>query len=107
MALNRKRTIPKEIFFDGKMNIIWQDGTRSVYDYWELRISCPCAGCVDEVTGEKLLDDNTVDKGVHPLRSSYIGNYALNIVWSDNHSTGIYTFDKLRNLYADGSETIH
>ncbi len=99
MAANRKRTQPKEIFFDGKMNIIWQDGVHAVYDYWELRTSCPCAACVDEMTGKKILDDNTVDKGIHVVKSAYIGNYALEILWSDNHDTGIYTFQKLRDEY--------
>ena len=40
------------------MHIIWKDGVHTVYDYWELRTSCPCAGCVDEITGEKLLDEH-------------------------------------------------
>ncbi|MBU2512958.1 DUF971 domain-containing protein [bacterium] len=99
MARNRKRLTPKEIFFDGKMNIIWQDNTHSIYDYWELRTSCPCADCVDEITGEKTLDDSTIDKDIHPVQSAYIGNYALEILWSDNHDTGIYTFENLRDRY--------
>ena len=97
MANSRLRTVPKEIYFDGKMNIIWRDGAHTVHDYWELRTSCPCAGCVSEITGEKILDDSTVDKGIHPLRSAYVGNYALQIFWSDNHNTGIYSFSSLRD----------
>jgi len=99
MAASKRSTRPKEIFFDGKMNIIWQDGVHTAYDYWELRTSCPCAACVHEITGEKILDDNTVSKDIHPLKSAYVGNYALEILWSDNHDTGIFTFDGLRNDY--------
>ncbi|MCG8338446.1 MAG: DUF971 domain-containing protein [Proteobacteria bacterium] len=95
----KRRAIPKDIFFDGEMNIIWKDGAHTTYDYWQLRTSCPCASCVDEITGEKILDDATVPKDVHPVRSAYIGNYALEILWSDDHNTGIYTFDKLRDIY--------
>ncbi len=95
----KRRAIPKDIFFDGEMNIIWKDGAHTTYDYWQLRTSCPCASCVDEITGEKILDDATVPKDIHPVRSAYIGNYALEILWSDDHNTGIYTFDKLRDIY--------
>ncbi len=106
MAFKRK-AIPKDIFFDGKMNIVWKDGAHTSYDYWQLRTSCPCAGCVDEITGEKILDDDTVPKDVHPVRSAYIGNYALEILWSDDHDTGIYTFDKLRDTYPHEVKTIN
>ncbi len=106
MAFKRK-AMPKDIFFDGKMNIVWQDGVHTVYDYFELRTSCPCADCVDEITGEKLLDDNKVDKDVHPVRSAYIGNYALEILWSDDHAHGIYTFDKLRDTYPHETKEVN
>lgn len=107
MAFKRNNAIPREIFFDGKMNIIWKDGVHTVYDYWELRTSCPCASCVDEFTGEKILDDSTVEKNVHPVESAYIGNYALEILWSDGHDTGIYTFRKLRTGYPHETLTVN
>ena len=75
------------------------DGTHTSYKFWDLRASCPCASCVDEVSGEKILDENTIDKSIHPLASAYVGNYALEIRWSDGHDTGIYTFAKLRDEY--------
>ncbi len=107
MAGKKRRTRPKEIFFDGMMNIIWQDGTHLAYNYWELRTACPCASCVDEVTGEKILDNSTVDKDIHPVASAYIGNYALEIRWSDDHDTGIFTFDKLRNEYPSEQKSLN
>jgi DUF971 family protein len=99
MASGGKRIRPKEIFFDGKMNIVWADGTHMTYSYWDLRTSCPCASCVDEITGEKTLDDSTVESDIHPVKSAYIGNYALEILWSDGHDTGIYIFQKLRDEF--------
>jgi len=99
MVKVRRGMKPKEIFFDGKMNIIWQDGLHLTYDYWELRRHCPCASCVDEITGEKLLDDATIPRDIHPVKSAFIGHYALEILWSDDHDTGIYTFEKLRDGY--------
>jgi len=31
-------------------------------------------------------------------KAELVGRYALQIYWSDGHSSGIYTFDYLRNL---------
>lgn len=98
MAIRRNPAMPKDIYFDGKMHIIWQDGRHSVYTYWDLRTSCQCADCVDEYSGEKLLDDSTVDKDIYPVQSAYIGNYAIEFLWSDDHSAGIYTFENLRDV---------
>lgn len=33
-----------------------------------------------------------------PLRAELVGRYALQIFWSDGHSTGIYTFPYLREI---------
>ncbi|MFH2129394.1 MAG: DUF971 domain-containing protein [bacterium] len=99
MAGSKLSTRPKEIYFDGRMHVIWRDGVHTIYKYWDLRSECPCASCVDELTGEKVLDDSTIPDDIHPVKSAYIGNYALEILWSDDHNTGIYTFQKLRDEY--------
>ena len=106
MAGSKLSTRPKEISFDGRMHIIWHDGAHTIYNYWDLRTACPCASCVDELTGEKVLDDNSVPKEIHPVKSAYIGNYALEILWSDDHNTGIYTFQKLRDEYPHSTAAI-
>ena len=90
---------PKEIYFDGRMHIVWQDGAHTIYKYWDLRTACPCAACVDELTGEKTLDDATIPEDIHPIKFARVGNYAIEILWSDNHDTGIFAFDKLRSEY--------
>jgi len=33
-----------------------------------------------------------------PQKAELVGRYALQIYWSDGHSSGIYTFDYLRGL---------
>ncbi len=97
MALKfSNKTRPKEVFVDDKLNILWADGTHSRYDFYPLRCLCVCAACVHEVTGEKLLDEAKIPKDIRPLASEYVGNYALGITWSDQHSTGLYTFKRLR-----------
>jgi len=63
-----------------------------------LRLACGCATCVDEWTGQGRLDPDSVPKDVHPLKIEPVGRYAIQIDWSDGHSTGIYPFRRLREL---------
>jgi ATP-binding protein involved in chromosome partitioning len=69
-----------------------------VYDVRELRLACGCASCVDEWTGEARLDPATIPPDVHPVRIEAVGHYAIQIEWSDGHSSGIYPFTRLRQL---------
>ena len=80
------------------VKIRWQDGHVSVYPARELRLNCPCAGCVDEVTGQRRLIAGSVPEDVKPLSIQLVGRYAITIPWSDGHHTGIYAFELLRKL---------
>ncbi|MFH1681569.1 MAG: DUF971 domain-containing protein, partial [Candidatus Eisenbacteria bacterium] len=66
-----------------------------------LRRACPCASCVDESSGKRTLDPLSVLDTVRPVRIEPVGRYAIRILWSDHHDTGIYSFEYLRSL-ADG-----
>jgi ATP-binding protein involved in chromosome partitioning len=81
-----------------ELAITWSDGVESVYDVRSLRLACGCAVCVDEWSGEGRLDPASVPDDVHPLRIEPVGRYAIQIAWSDGHSTGIYPFRRLRTL---------
>jgi len=78
--------------------IRWEDGKESVYGPRFLRLKCPCAGCVDEMTGVPVLVPAMVPDGVYPMEIKYVGRYAIQFMWSDGHSTGIYPFEFLRRL---------
>ncbi len=80
------------------VKICWQDGHESTYLARELRLACPCAGCVDEITGAVRIIGTSVAQDVHPLKIDLVGRYAISIQWSDGHRTGIYSFDLLRTL---------
>jgi DUF971 family protein len=80
------------------LSIRWADGHESTYAPRFLRMHCPCAGCVDEMTGVRMLTEQMVPEGVYPLAIEYVGRYALQFYWSDGHSTGIYSFELLRRL---------
>ncbi len=81
--------------------IHWSSGQRCHYAVRTLRLACPCAGCVDEWTNERLLDPASVAADVHPDKIVPVGLYALSFEWSDGHSTGIYTFERLAEMCAE------
>jgi len=80
------------------LRIRWADGHASEYEPRYLRVACRCAGCVDEMTGQRTLRPESVAPDVHPLAINYVGRYALSFHWSDGHQTGIYPFQYLREL---------
>ena len=81
-----------------QLRIRWGDG--AVSEYWprDLRLECPCAGCVDEMTGVRTLQPAHIRPDVYPTAIHYVGRYALQFVWSDGHLTGIYTWELLREI---------
>ena len=83
---------------NGDLAVAWSDGHESYYGDHYLRCLCPCAACVDEMSGAKTLRDGTVPRDVHPLQVSTVGRYALSVLWSDRHDTGIYSYETLRRI---------
>ena len=89
--------VPKSIQLNtGSIAIVWSDGHKSVYSSRSLRLTCPCAQCIDEWTGDARLDPQTVALDLGVEDSIPIGSYAVQFLWSDAHYTGIYTHKFLR-----------
>lgn len=81
---------------DDGLLIEWDRGGHDwLYPARELRLACGCAGCMDEMTGRPLLDPVTVPPDIRPVSVALVGTYGLRVQWSDGHSTGIYTFERL------------
>ena len=76
----------------------WPDGSSHRLPFRYLREECPCARCVDENTGIRILDPATISEEIEPVELGYIGNYALKISWSDGHDTGLFTWERLHQL---------
>lgn len=75
----------------------WKDGTRSDIEWKKLRDNCPCADCADlhgpaDPLRLKLAPNYNLE-GVN-----YVGNYAVQLHWSDGHNAGLYTWNYLREL---------
>ena len=81
-----------------KLGITWTDGHESIYGVRHLRESCPCANCIDEWTGEKRLDPNSIPDNICPTKLHSVGLYAIQFSWTDGHDTGLYSHDLMRKL---------
>lgn len=95
---------PKQIYFKDVLHLVYPKEAFEL-PYFALRMTCPCAMCVDEITGQRKIDRKDIDPKVHPIDCEYVGNYGIKIKWSDDHSTGIYPFDYLRAVALDLTKT--
>jgi DUF971 family protein len=80
------------------LRIEWRDGVITRHRARELRLRCPCAGCVDEHSGVRTLDPARVPQDILLLVVEPVGRYALSFVWSDGHKTGIFSWQYLRGM---------
>jgi len=83
---------------DHEISIKWSNETETRYSAAQLRRACPCAGCINEWTGEKMLDGSSIPDDLTITSTSIVGRYALNFHFSDEHDTGIYSFKYLQDL---------
>jgi len=90
---------------DHGLNIDWSDGSSSKLDSRSIRLSCPCASCVDEVTGAKILKPEAVSMNIKILGVKPVGRYGIAINFSDGHGTGIFKFEKLKKMNAASGES--
>jgi len=90
---------PTAVAFEQKRLLItWEDGHQSRYAPFDLRLACPCAQCVDEVTGQRTIRPEHIPADIKPQEMRPVGRYGVSFQWSDGHGTGIYTFERLREL---------
>lgn len=94
------------------VDITWADGHSSHYNFDYLRDACPCASCNEErrkkaemeekmgaVAGGGLPPSLPMFKPKPKARAAHaVGHYALQIDFTDGHSTGIYSFEYLREI---------
>ena len=79
-----------------KLHLAWSDGHQADYDYDYLRGYCPCAGCQGHGAGPVVFQAPARPVTLEAIEP--VGRYAVSFLWSDQHGTGIYSFDFLRRL---------
>ena len=85
------------------IKIDWKDGHRSEYGLQYLRDKCPCATCTGAhgtppraaATGNPF---QMYTPALKMLDVEPVGQYAIKIGWNDGHSSGIYSYDHLREI---------
>jgi ATP-binding protein involved in chromosome partitioning len=94
-----------EVASDGNLSVTWPDGFKGMVSPHNLRINCPCAMCIDEDTGRRTLDPKVVPLDIKISGLEKVGRYAITVTFSDGHNTGIYKFDRLRDLAEKQQDT--
>jgi DUF971 family protein len=87
---------------DGRLAILWDDGHKAVYEPRPLRLACRCAHCEDEWTGERRITAAAIPGDIALSAYRPVGRYGYQLEWSDGHNTGIYTFERLREMCGCG-----
>jgi DUF971 family protein len=86
-----------EIVEDG-LHVIWQDGLETLLPHRYLRGNCGCAQCVDEITHHRHVSVDDVPSDVTIVEQMPIGRYAVALLFSDLHDSGIFPYRLLRSL---------
>ena len=97
-ALNPAAPQELAVVAGGAVQVKWRDGVEQIIQAHTLRSECPCAGCVDEFSGEKLLQPEQIPTDIVVASTASIGRYAVRFDFSDGHNTGIYEFARLRAI---------
>ncbi|MBF0425182.1 MAG: DUF971 domain-containing protein [Magnetococcales bacterium] len=90
------RRVPTEIrqiTKDRLVRIAWNSGEQMELSMEYLRVVCPCADCRGHTPDQRKIIDGKQDVTVTAITP--VGRYAVKIVFSDGHDTGVYSWDTL------------
>jgi len=81
------------------LEIEWNDGHQTVFDFVTLRWLCPCAYCRGEAGLPGWLDSapGLTPEQTRMVDIAIVGQYAVAPTWGDGHHTGYYTYQVLRD----------
>jgi DUF971 family protein len=98
-GIERDTPIPSEIRLHQKsrlLEIAYESGERYKLDCEFLRVFTPSAEARGHGPGQETLQ--TGKRGVDIERIEPVGSYAIRLVFSDGHDSGLYSWDLLYNL---------
>ena len=86
-----------------RMEADWADGHHSIYPLDGLRRACPCVHCQGgHAQMGKPVDPNIFKEAPRQKWKitdvKVVGSYAIQIFWFDGHNSGIYKFERLRDM---------
>jgi len=83
------------------LTIRWIDGAVTAMPLAKLRRMCPCAACKaerEEAAKNPLAILKADPTNTRAISAKMVGNYAIQLFWSDGHDSGIFDFGMLRTL---------
>lgn len=84
-----------------ELALAWSDGSETYLAVEGLRRACPCAACQGEPDALGRVVRPRVQLGPKSFDLvgwETVGGYALQFRWGDGHSTGLFSYQYLRNL---------
>lgn len=93
---------PTEIHLHQKsrmLEIAFDDGKRFKLSCEYLRVHSPSAEVAGHGPGQGVLQVGKEDVGINAIEQ--VGNYAVQLVFDDNHDTGIFSWEYLYELGID------
>ena len=78
------------------LEITFDDGKHFALPCEYLRVHSPSAEVAGHGPGQEVLQVGKEDVGINAIES--VGNYAVQLVFDDNHATGIYSWEYLYEL---------
>jgi DUF971 family protein len=113
-ARRKPASIKIQVTSGAGVDIVWADDHASHYEFVYLRDRCPCATCNDErakKAASPLGSAAAAPSSALPMfkpkpraRAAHpVGNYAIQVEFTDGHSTGIYSYDYLRTICPCGA----
>lgn len=89
---------------DRGLRIVWSDGQTTEHTARSLRDACPCATCREKKQAATppptqltvLAPEETAPVDIAGMRP--VGAYAYGVRFTDGHSSGLFTFQLLREL---------
>lgn len=98
-GIDRDTPIPSEIKLHKKsrrLELIYAEGENYALDFEFLRVYTPSAEARGHGPGQETLQTGKRDIDIE--RVEPVGTYALRLVFSDGHDSGLYSWDLLYNL---------
>lgn len=98
-GIDRDTPIPSEIKLHQKsrrLELIYENGEAYSLDFEYLRVYTPSAEARGHGPGQETLQTGKRNVGIDRIEP--VGTYALRLVFSDGHDSGLYSWDMLYNL---------
>ncbi len=97
-AIFDRSSIPEEVTLAADrrhLRLGWSGGETTVLPAEDIRLACRCAWCT-RARVDGTFAENFSDAAIHSVEP--IGDYALNIVFTDGHARGVFPWTYLRAI---------